>query len=49
MELPANMTIESDYGIGGVGPRDLNLLHSAIYRQFISYGGKEKWLGPYEK
>jgi len=47
--LIADFFLESDYGIGGVGPRDLNLLHSAIYRQFISYGGKEKWPGSYEK
>ncbi|HVS25908.1 MAG TPA: Fic family protein [Burkholderiales bacterium] len=47
--LIADFFIESDYGIGGVGPRDQNLLHSAIYRQFITFGGKEKWPEPYEK
>lgn len=36
-------------GVGGVGPKDLNLLHSAIYRQFVSLGGKEKWPTPFEK
>lgn len=36
-------------GVGGVGPKDLNLLHSAVYRQFTSFGGKEKWATPYEK
>lgn len=36
-------------GVGGVGPKDLNLLHSAVYRQFISLGGKEKWPSPLEK
>ncbi len=30
-------------GIGGVGPKDLNLLHSALARQFVQYGGKPKW------
>lgn len=28
-------------GVGGVGPKDLNLLHSACYRQFVSLGGKD--------
>ena len=30
-------------GMGGIGPRDPNLLHSAVYRQFVAFGGKEKW------
>ncbi len=30
-------------GIGGVGPKDLNLLHSALTRQFVEFGGKPKW------
>jgi death-on-curing protein len=47
--LIADFFLESDYGIGGVGPRDANLLHSAIYRQFIAFEGREKWPGPYEK
>src|SRR5690349_4043586 len=41
--------LEKDYGVGGVGPRSLDLLHSAIYRQFISYGGREKWPGDLDK
>jgi len=41
--------INEEYGIGGVGPRDQDLLHSAIYRQFISYGGKDKWDTDFEK
>jgi len=36
-------------GVGGVGPKDLNMLHSAVYRQFVSLGGKEKWPTPFEK
>lgn len=36
-------------GVGGVGPRDLNLLHSACYRQFVSLGGKDKWPTAFEK
>ena len=30
-------------GIGGIGPRDLNLLHSAVSRQFVGFGGLAKY------
>ena len=30
---------EFDGGVGGIGPRDLNLLHSCLYRQHASFGG----------
>jgi prophage maintenance system killer protein len=30
-------------GIGGVGPKSINLLHSALSRQFVSFGGQSKW------
>lgn len=30
-------------GVGGVGPKSLDLLHSALYRQHISFEGKRKW------
>lgn len=30
-------------GLGGVGPKDINLLHSALGRQFVQFGGKPKW------
>lgn len=36
-------------GLGGIGPRDNNLLHSAVYRQFVSFGGKDKWKDNFEK
>ena len=36
-------------GLGGVGPKSLDLLHSAVYRQFISFGGKDKWTNEYQK
>ena len=39
----------SDYAIGGIGPRDRNLLHSAVSRQFVSMGIKEKWPEPLQK
>lgn len=42
-------TEEDGVGVGGVGPKDMNLLHSAVYRQFTSFGGKEKWGTLYEK
>jgi death-on-curing protein len=47
--LIADFFLDNDYGIGGVGPKSLDLLHSAIYRQFVSFGGIEKWPGKYEK
>lgn len=36
-------------GVGGVGPKSVDLLHSAIYRQFVSFGGKDKWSTSLEK
>jgi death-on-curing protein len=36
-------------GVGGVGPKSLDLLQSAVYRQFISFDGKDKWKTPFEK
>lgn len=38
-----------DSGLGGIGPRDTNLLHSALYRPFVSLGGVPKWNTSYEK
>jgi death-on-curing protein len=29
-------------GLGGLGPKDLNLLHSALSRQFVQYKGQPK-------
>lgn len=40
--------VEKNYAVGGVGPRDLDLLHSALSRQFTSYGGVKKWNGLFE-
>lgn len=40
--------VEKNYAVGGVGPRDLDLLHSALSRQFTSYGGVKKWSGLFE-
>jgi len=30
-------------GIGGLGPRDINLLHSALGRQGAEFGGRVRW------
>jgi death-on-curing protein len=30
-------------GIGGVGPKNMTLLHSALSRQFVEFGGKPKY------
>jgi death-on-curing protein len=30
-------------GLGGIGPRDPTLLHSALYRQHIAFQGNSKW------
>lgn len=38
-----------DSGLGGIGPRDKNLLHSALYRPHVSLGGVPKWTTEYEK
>jgi death-on-curing protein len=36
-------------GIGGIGPKSMHLLHSAMYRQFVTAGGKDKWPSMLEK
>lgn len=41
--------VGTDRGIGGVGPRDLDLLHSAVSRQSVSHGYTEKWPDPLQK
>lgn len=35
-------------GIGGVGPKNLDLLHSAISRQLVQYDGRIKWTDPFD-
>lgn len=47
--LIADYFYTEDYGLGGVGPKDQNLLHSAIYRQFVSFDGVDKWKNSYER
>lgn len=38
---------DKNYGIGGVGPRSLDLLHSTLSRQFTGFAGIQKWNGLY--
>ncbi len=30
-------------GLGGIGPKDMNLLHSALHRQHVMFAGRRKW------
>lgn len=34
--------------VGGLGPKSIDLLHSALYRQHISYDGTQKWSTKYD-
>lgn len=47
--LIADYFFASGSGMGGIGPRESDLLHSAVYRQFVAFGGKEKWTDPFQK
>lgn len=47
--LIADYFFGKDSGLGGIGPRDMHLLHSAVYRQFVAYGGKAKWKTNFER
>ncbi len=41
--LIANHFYLDGQGLGGIGPKDLNLLMSAVSRQVVQFGGKAKW------
>jgi death-on-curing protein len=41
--LIANHFYIQDNGLGGVGPRSIDLLMSAVDRQYVSYGKATKW------
>jgi death-on-curing family protein len=41
--LVANHFYLEGHGLGGIGPRDLGLLHSAVSRQYVAFGGQTKW------
>jgi len=47
--LIADYFFGRESGLGGIGPRDIHLLHSAVYRQFVAYAGQSKWNTNYEK
>ena len=47
--LIADFFAREGEGIGGFGPKSLNMLISAIGRQYVSFGGKEKWPTIHEK
>lgn len=47
--LIADFFYGRESGMGGIGPRDIGLLQSSVYRQFVAYGGTNKWKTPYEK
>ena len=36
-------------GVGGIGPKDIDRLHSAVYRQFVEFDGHQKWPDPLQK
>ncbi len=35
-------------GLGGIGPKSMDILHSALFRQHISYNGVRKWKTKYD-
>lgn len=47
--LVADYFCDIDGGLGGVGPKSLDLLHSAMYRPFVSLGGVDKWNTAFER
>lgn len=46
--LIANQFLLDGEGLGGLGPRSVNLLQSAVFRQHTSFRGLPKWKSPYE-
>lgn len=47
--LIADYFWDKNFGLGGIGPRDPDLLHSAVYRQFVSFDGRDKWKNQIER
>jgi death-on-curing protein len=41
--LVANHFYLEGHGLGGIGPRDIGLLYSAVSRQYVAFGGQIKW------
>lgn len=46
--LIADFFYSEGYGMGGIGPQNWDLLHSALYRQHVSFNGKRKWTTKFE-
>ncbi len=46
--LIADYFYKQGEGIGGVGPKSLDLLHSAVGRQLVQYDGRIKWTDPFD-
>src|SRR3979490_1289442 len=40
--LIADFFFSEGSGMGGLGPRDIGLLHSAVHRQHVGYGSSRK-------
>jgi death-on-curing protein len=47
--LIADFFITEQRELGGVGPKDMKLLESALYRPWTEFGGVSKWQDPFEK
>ncbi|MEY9136487.1 death-on-curing family protein [Bradyrhizobium diazoefficiens] len=47
--LIADFFITEQREIGGVGPKDMKLLESALYRAWVEFGGVAKWTDPLDK
>jgi death-on-curing protein len=45
--LVADYFVRAGHGIGGVGPKSVHLLHSAVSRQTVGFGGRAKWTDLY--
>jgi Fic/DOC family len=47
--LIADFFITEQRELGGVGPKDIRLLESALYRPWTEFGGVAKWQEPLQK
>src|SRR5437868_1513640 len=46
--LIADFFLRAGKDLGGIGPKSVELLHSALYRPHMCYGGVCKWTDKYE-
>lgn len=47
--LIADFFISEQRELGGIGPKDIKLLESALYRPWVEFGGTAKWPDPFDK